>query len=59
VFEGRTPIWDGSKTRAQFEPIMYHIRGWRTLPDAEVEKHKRKLRMRLELVPYFLQGVTV
>jgi hypothetical protein len=57
VFEGRTPIWDGSKTWAQFEPIMEHIRGYRVLPDAEVEKHKQKVRMRLELVPHFLRGM--
>ena len=57
IFEGRRPIWDGSKTRAQFEPLMYHIRKWRELPDAEVEKHKQKVRMRLELVPHFLRGV--
>jgi len=59
VFEGSNPIWDGSKTYKQFEPIMYHIRGWRPLSDADLGKHKDKVRMRLELVPHFLQGVKV
>jgi hypothetical protein len=58
VFEGRTPIWDGSKTWKQFEPIMYHIRGWEPLTDAELDRHKQSVRMRLELVPHFLRGVT-
>jgi hypothetical protein len=49
-----SPIWDGSKTRANFDPLMYHIRGWRTLDQSEVDDHKQAVRERIQLVPYFL-----
>lgn len=57
IFEGHRVIWDGSKTYAQFEPIMSHIRRWHELSDPELLKLKSRVRMRLELVPHFLRGV--
>ena len=54
IFEGRTPIWSGNETRRDFDPLMYHIRGWRALDEAEIDAHKAAVQMRIELVPYFL-----
>lgn len=54
VFEARTPIWDGGKTRAEFEPLMSHMRKWTCLPEWRINKLKEKVRLRLELVPYLL-----
>lgn len=54
VFEGANPIFDGGRTFEQFEPLMYHVRGWRKLDDAAVAEHKDAVQMRIELVPYFL-----
>lgn len=59
IFEGKTPIWDGSNTRQDFDPLMYHIRGWRTLDQAQVDAHKEAVQMRIELVPYFLANAGV
>ena len=59
VFEGGKPIWDGGKTQC---PILHRScttsAAGRKLPDAEVAVPiSARLRMRLELVPLFLQGV--
>lgn len=54
VFETRTPIWDGSKTRLEFDQLMSHMRKWTCLPEWRVNKLKEKVRLRLELVPYLL-----
>lgn len=40
---GKLPIWvDQWK---HFEPVMWHIRGWRTLPDSEIQEHIDSVRM--------------
>jgi hypothetical protein len=54
LFEGQTPIWDGSKTREQFNRLMYHLRGWRRIEEAEVDAHKAAVQIRIELVHNFL-----
>lgn len=54
VFEARTPIWDGSKTWDEFEPLMSHTRKWTCLPEWRVKKLRDKVRLRIELVPYLL-----
>ncbi len=59
LFERSNPIWDGSKTREQFDPLMYHIRGLRTLDEAEVEGHKQAVETRIQLVRYFLANAGV
>lgn len=55
VFE-TTAIWDGGKTRAEFDPLMSHLRKWTCLPEWRVAKLKDMVRMRLELVPYLLDA---
>jgi hypothetical protein len=38
LFE-HNPIWNG-QSWGHFEPLMYHIRGWREVPEREVKEHK-------------------
>lgn len=60
IFERLTPIWDGLRTRENFDPLMGHLRGHAKLRETEVEEHKTAVQTRIELVPYFLAkaGVT-
>lgn len=39
LFEG-VPVWDGPGAWRHFEKLMYHVRGWKTLPESEAMRHR-------------------
>ncbi len=54
IFEGR-PIWDGDTYR-HFEPLMYHVRGWRQMPEPEANIHRVRVLRRINACRRILRG---